>query len=161
MVYQGNLQQDYDAVLEMQLNDQELYYEKLIARETVRLLEAGYTERCSGGTESLLQESFGDDVMTDDDLASIEKLKVEISIIEYEYVELLKDLCQQESITASIRQDNNHLLKIQKGLRTTIADRQARCMNTMFVYCTTYVTNFVVTLGHEKLEKKKWNKLQH
>ena len=60
---QGSLQHDYDAVLEMQLKDQELYYEKRLARETVRLLETGYAE-------------YGSDALSEEDLVSIEAMKV-------------------------------------------------------------------------------------
>lgn len=38
-----NLINDYDRLLQSQLQDQQLYYEKLLARETVRVLELSYT----------------------------------------------------------------------------------------------------------------------
>ena len=75
---QGSLQHDYDAVLEMQLKDQELYYEKRLARETVRLLETGYAEYGSDGVSSgSLQAGSGThNALSEEDLVSIEAMKV-------------------------------------------------------------------------------------
>jgi hypothetical protein len=129
--HQGSLQQDYDAVLEMQLKDQELYYEKLLARETVRLLESGYAEYGCGALPSSSSSSqraaAPSSAMCEEDLAAIEAMKVEISAVEYQYQELLRELCVQERTTAAVRQDNNQLLKAQKALRTVIADCDRRC----------------------------------
>jgi hypothetical protein len=112
----------------MQLKEQELYYEKLIARETVRLLESGYAEY--GCKEDIMSQDGGVSStmlpMSENDLAIIEALKLDISAIEYDYNEVLQELRLQESITASVRQENNKLLKSQKALRTIISDRISR-----------------------------------
>lgn len=76
---QGSLQHDYDALLDMQLKDQELFYEKLIARETVRLLETGgYAEYVCDNLASGAQEEGGSthNLLSEDDLAAIEAMKV-------------------------------------------------------------------------------------
>lgn len=122
----GALQHDYDGVLDMQLKEQELYYEKLIARETVQLLELGCLWDGVEDVSSSCEESATYTSMTEDDLAEIEALKLEISAIEYNYQEQLRELCQEESATAAVRQDNNQLLQHQKSLRAKISERNAR-----------------------------------
>ncbi|CAE7538040.1 Brap, partial [Symbiodinium microadriaticum] len=101
------LQTDYERLLEQQLLDQRLHYEKLIARETVRLLEVGIRVRngsissvgapshdrkgdCLGGGGEEASGENADRVAAD--LEIIENLKLEISALEYDYAETLQKI---------------------------------------------------------------------
>jgi len=100
----GKLQQDYEQLLVSQLNDQRLHYEKLLARETVRLLEMGYDVKgvfkeassdsvyieradaamipcpgASGESKVAIDENMSMDGSLDSDMAQIEQLKMDIS----------------------------------------------------------------------------------
>lgn len=77
----------YESLLRSQLIDQELYYEKLLARETFQALENSHKSTSSGhrtrdnfSTRALGLETTVDNVLfTDDDNFHVEKLKIEIS----------------------------------------------------------------------------------
>ena len=96
------VQSDYEQLLLSQLEAQRLFFEKLLAQETVRAL---------GGGEA-----------SEDELSEIERQKLEISRLEAEYADVLSETRRVEQETRKMRKANDALIREQKELR----EREAR-----------------------------------
>ena len=91
------VQSDYEQLLLSQLEAQRLFFEKLLAQETVRAL---------GGGEA-----------SEDELCEIERQKLEISRLEAEYADVLSETRRVEQETRKMRKANDALIREQKELR--------------------------------------------
>jgi hypothetical protein len=147
------LMRHYEDLLQGQLSDQQLHYEKLLARETVRALEATYRQasgpinnsnhgsknskggaskggksitgkassgRHLSGTEFKDQNDDSPLPLTDPDapmdMADIEAVKMEISLLEAQQRAVLDQVKAVEEETRGLRRQNDVLVKEQKIL---------------------------------------------
>lgn len=148
-----SLTSEYERMIEFQLRDQQLYYEKLLARETVRAMEYSFnlqrgklqrhhqhlhhsypfgsdlssepfftSHMVDGGTTAgkhspdRLDFEEEADMIIDQELEEIEKIKLEISMIEVEYKKLLDHLKESEERARLQKKTNDTILKEQKQL---------------------------------------------
>eukprot|EP01034_Spumella_vulgaris_P029735 gene29735-36830_t len=130
------LMRHYEDLLRAQLGDQQLHYEKLLARETVRALEATYRRdnnlnaiNTSNGVEHRDQSEdtappiCSADTNTDEvDMSDIEAAKMEISLLEAQQRAVLDQIKNVEDETRALRRQNDVLVKNQKALREREAD---------------------------------------
>jgi hypothetical protein len=131
----SNLTKEYEKMIEFQLHDQQLYYEKLLARETVRAMEYSFNLQRGGGPSSSNQPSWGgrpssndefnpfsngiissaeDNLILDKELEEIEKLKMDISSLEMEARTLLEHKKDGEEKLRMQKKVNDQILKEQK-----------------------------------------------
>jgi hypothetical protein len=83
---------DYERMVEVQLQDQQLYYEKLIARETVRAMEYSFRDQSASGASNKGKKIAAADLNFNDGMHEIESMKCEITILESEYKLLQEQL---------------------------------------------------------------------
>jgi hypothetical protein len=131
----NNLANEYERMIELQLRDQQLYYDKLLARETVRAMEYSFNlqrgnkvqqqqhqhQYSFGNDNSQKSNNFHDlissnDVLLDQELEEIEKLKLDISSMEVEYKTLFDHLKEYEETTRQQKKLNELILKEQRIL---------------------------------------------
>eukprot|EP01038_Epipyxis_sp_PR26KG_P007213 gene7213-9843_t len=93
---------EYENLLRSQLQDQQLYYEKILARETVTQLELSYQPNNNSNNIS---------TVTDEDLEEIEHIKLEISAIEQDYRELVQETQITMNEIRKAKKRNDSLLK--------------------------------------------------
>lgn len=123
-----SITEDYERLMEQQLQEQQLYYEKLLARETVRAMELSYyysrhaVNPDLGGSESKfdplseVEDPQSLDGELEQDLREIEDHKIEISRFENEYRSLLDRWKLLDEENKQIKAENNALLRKQKQM---------------------------------------------
>eukprot|EP01039_Chlorochromonas_danica_P008139 gene8139-8979_t len=138
-----SITEDYERLMEQQLQEQQLYYEKLLARETVRAMELSYyysrhaANPDLGGSESKfdplseIEDPHSLDVELEQDLREIEDHKIEISRFENEYRSLLDKWKLLDEENKQIKAENNVLLRKQKQMMTTEDDLRTKCEGTL------------------------------
>lgn len=99
--------------------EQRLYYEKVLAQNTVHLLESGHNipsvDRFiseENSSESALSGQWAEHA--DQELAHIENIKLEISGLEYEYGSILQRIRTAEMRALELRKVNEKLVANQK-----------------------------------------------
>lgn len=128
-----SVQSEYEQLLESQLEAQRLFFEKLLAQETVRALElalcgaaavrpGGSVLRSpSGGPGQAEAETEAEQV-----LAAIEQRKLDISALEAQHSDLLAELREVEGESRKLRKANETLIREQKSLKDREAELQQR-----------------------------------
>ena len=96
----------YEDILESQLADQRIHYQKQLAQETI--CAANSTHSTSGA------------VVTDEDMQMFESRKIDISILESETIATMKLAKEIEVRIAILRKENDEFLSEQKGLKNQI-----------------------------------------
>mmetsp|Transcript_19829 Transcript_19829/g.28348 ORF Transcript_19829/g.28348 Transcript_19829/m.28348 type:complete len:562 (+) Transcript_19829:136-1821(+) len=115
-----HLMGEYDLLLRSQLLDQQLYFEKLLAKETVKALELSFQQQqISRGTAKhavspldMVARSSENDVDIDDrslqmDLQEIERIKMDISAIEVEYKQVLESVREVDVDVRRMKKTND------------------------------------------------------
>ena len=127
-----SVQSEYEQLLESQLEAQRLFFEKLLAQETVRALElalcgaaavrpGGGVLRSSSGPGQVEAETEAEQV-----LAAIEQRKLDISALEAQHCDLLAELREVEGESRKLRKANETLIREQKSLKDREAELQQR-----------------------------------
>lgn len=130
---------NYESLLQSQLNDQQMYFEKMLARETVRALELTYhrggdTAGAAGkanNKKQSVQHISGAEFKSDDvsqpseevflgeeecDLGDIERMKIDISSVEADHRRVLDEVKRVEDEVRAAKKKNDVLIKCQKAL---------------------------------------------
>lgn len=115
-----SVQSEYEGLLESQLEAQRLFFEKVLAQETVRALELALCGTISDSTSPL------SDMDLNAATSAIEKSKIEISSLESEYSATLESLRQVESEVRKMRKSNDALIREQKTLKDREAELKQR-----------------------------------
>ena len=119
----------FAAVLESQLAEQQIFFEKRLAQETVRALENSLNQRNStaSSSSSAKDEEIGSSSIGDHDFNSITAEKIELSAIEYEYGQILSEISSTE---ASIRKQKKvlTLFVTQLLLTSSLSFSDAYCL---------------------------------
>ena len=143
---------EYEGLLDSQLVEQKLFFEKVLAQETVHALEKVYRSskhehehEHEGRTDLYLfhdeeatemnmnmmdfESAFGHYTISEDteeDFKSIEKRKIETSLIEQEHLSMLVEIREVESATRAMKAGNSSLIKHVKALKHTHEDVRLR-----------------------------------
>lgn len=118
---------EYEALLESQLIDQRLYYEKQLAREMMEAFESNC--KVGGGSRSnsnTAAPSCSGLFATEDELDNIEKKKIAISLLEAEQAQINVAIREAEREIRQLRQRNDDLIREQKSLREKVSELQAK-----------------------------------
>lgn len=107
---------EYELLLESQLNDQQLYFEKLLAKETMKAIN----------TSANNNNNNNNDLISDNEMNIIENKKIEISIIENELFDIFNEIKQAENTLKLLRKKNEKLLKDQKLLKEIIINNDLK-----------------------------------
>ena len=112
-----NVIHEYENQLQLQLMEQQLYYEKLLARETVKVLETFYTNKSKKKTNQNIHSSITEDVTNDNDgsleqtMQDIENLKILISTMEADYKVVLESIKDEEGEVRKMKKQNDKLIQ--------------------------------------------------
>ena len=138
---------EYEELLESQLVEQQLFYEKKLARETVQALERAYTgprstsdsnevsssvSSSSSSSSSALQTQvdLNNDVLHSEDtqeiFSEIERQKIITSLVEQEHQQLLSELRETELLTRQTKKENDAVIRRLKGLKQADIDTRQR-----------------------------------
>lgn len=123
----GVLLSQYEGILEAQLAEQQLYYEKKLAQETIRTLELSLmpTSRAAPSTRAESRPPLTASVQAeryDQDMEEITRKKIELSKLEYSYNDMLTKLREAEQALRRQKQTNNDLIHQQKAFQAQIAE---------------------------------------
>jgi hypothetical protein len=148
----GCLVERYENLLESQLADQQIYFEKKLARETILLLEESMRREnrenlrpsfqlsSSGSGSSVIDSkksspcdlkknnssdssSYENDLESiDAQLAGVGEIKIEISALEQQYCLALSALQEMEAQGRAIRKQNDTLIREQKKQKDRVAE---------------------------------------
>jgi guanyl-specific ribonuclease Sa len=129
----GVLFSQYEGILEAQLAEQQLYYEKRLAQETIRALEASLKSsqrKCTPGSAGGnadgsalgLSHTHPSEESYDQDMEDIAQKKIELSKLEYSYHEVLTKLRETEHATRCQTKINDDLIDKQKLYKVQIAE---------------------------------------
>eukprot|EP01035_Chromulina_nebulosa_P019412 gene19412-25287_t len=124
-----SLSEYYESLLMSQLRDQEIYYEKLLAKETVEALERGHRSDRSDSANSNAISS--DELVTEEEMMLIESIKIDISELESEHESVLGDLRLADKSLRECRKINECVLRDQKTMKDKLEAllRQEKEMN--------------------------------
>jgi hypothetical protein len=151
VVKMDTVTQEYEALLENQLQEQRLFFEKLLAQETVKALERAYLGNNSTsnkadsysnqhkevgnfsrlGSDARLSDKDRDkekyvphaaDSVNDKLFQQIEEKKITTSLVEQQHQGLLAELREVESMTRTKKKDNEAVIRRLKGVRQSDAD---------------------------------------
>ena len=129
-----SVQSEYEGLLESQLEAQRLFFDKMLAQETVRALELafgggrrqGVAALDGNGGFGLRSENYGGldfgGLASEEDMAAIEQRKIDISTLEQQHTELLAAIRDTASDLRKMRKSNNSLIREQKMLREREAE---------------------------------------
>lgn len=128
---------EYERLMEQQLQEQQMHFDKLIARETVRALQAqcvaathhhsshatplASSKHHPSGSNSILSPSINVESLNEEEvdevLREIEQLKIHVSAAEVEQEGLLTLFKAQDEATREAKKQCDQLLRRQKQLR--------------------------------------------
>ncbi len=129
-----NLVERYERLLETQLQQQRMYYEKQLSIETskafydsLKLKQSQTTESNSNriielSSSSSIPSPFPsktnanetyEDILNEDDINSIVQAKLEISALEYEHAQMIEKIRDVENRLRRIQKENDTLVRMQ------------------------------------------------
>ena len=139
-----------ELILARQLDDQALHYERLLAREARHALERKHQQRTGrsvGGegtsqaedqpcvpridgaeSEEFWRLKYAYATTPPEDVAQIESLKTEISLLEQQFQGLTQETAEMEREHAAVKRRNDSLLRQQRATRDAVAALDARAL---------------------------------
>jgi BRCA1-associated protein len=129
---------EYERLLEGQLRDQQLHFQKILARETVLAIEESIAlQRRQHATSSASASASASAppplpldpaavAALDAQLAAVEAAKVEVSLLEQDHAAVLAALALAEKEARQARKGNDALVRAQQALRERVAALEAQ-----------------------------------